>query len=76
LVTSARSGRLGITYAKSEKDFNAVRLMRDLRAEIDRKVERMEPEERREYIRRRADRVRMELGLAPTREPSAVVGPR
>ncbi|HEX8906680.1 MAG TPA: hypothetical protein VF771_17650 [Longimicrobiaceae bacterium] len=56
--------------AKTEKEFDAVRLMRSLREEIDREVERLTPEQRREYIRRRADRVRAELGLAPAPEPA------
>jgi hypothetical protein len=48
---------------KSEKAFDCVRLMRELRDEINREVEPMTPEQRLEYIRERASRVRNDLGL-------------
>jgi hypothetical protein len=54
---------------KSEKEFDSVRLMRELRDEINREVESMTPEERLAYIRQRADRVRNELSLPPAVEP-------
>jgi len=44
--------------SKIEKPFDAVALMRTLRDEIDRDVEHMTEEQRREYIRARADRFR------------------
>jgi len=48
---------------KSEKAFDCVRLMRELRDEINRDVEPMTPEQRLEYIRERANRVRKDLAL-------------
>jgi hypothetical protein len=48
---------------KSEKAFDCVRLMRELRDEINREVEPMTPEQRLEYIRERANRVRKDLAL-------------
>lgn len=50
--------------AKTDKPFDAVRLMRSLREEIDREVEHMSADQRRDYIRRRAERVRRELGFS------------
>jgi hypothetical protein len=50
--------------AKTEKPFDAVGLMRRLREEIDREVENMSADQRRDYIRRRAERVRSELGFS------------
>ena len=44
--------------SRTEKPFDAVALMRRLRDEIDRDVEHMTEEQRREYIRARADRFR------------------
>jgi hypothetical protein len=55
---------------KSEKAFDSVRLMRELRDEINRDVEAMTPEERLAYIRQRADRVRNELSLPQPVDPS------
>jgi hypothetical protein len=49
--------------ATSDKEFDAVRLMRALREEIDRDVAGLSAEAQREYIRARADRVRPQLGL-------------
>jgi hypothetical protein len=48
---------------KSEKAFDCVRLMRELRDEINRDVEPMTPEQRLEYIHERANRVRKDLAL-------------
>jgi hypothetical protein len=47
----------------SEKSFDCVRLMRELRDEINREVEGMTPEQRVDYIRNRAERVRRDLAL-------------
>lgn len=47
----------------SEKTFDCVRLMRELRDQINRDVEALTPEQRVEYIRRRAERVRHDLAL-------------
>jgi hypothetical protein len=55
---------------KAEKEFDAVRLMRELRDEINREVEPMTPEERLAYIRQRADRVRKELSLPQAVAPA------
>lgn len=41
-----------------DASFDCVRLMRELRDEIDRDVEHMTKEQRREYIRARAERFR------------------
>jgi hypothetical protein len=41
---------------KPEKSFDSVRLMRELRDQIDRDVQNMTEEQRDEYIRRRAER--------------------
>ena len=41
---------------KPEKPFDSVRLMRELRDQIDRDVQSMTEERRDEYIRRRAER--------------------
>jgi hypothetical protein len=48
---------------KNEKAFDCVRLMRELRDGINREVEPMTPEQRVEYIRDRAERVRKDLAL-------------
>jgi hypothetical protein len=48
---------------KDEKTFDCVRLMRELRDEINREVEVMTPEQRVAYIRNRAERVRRDLAL-------------
>lgn len=42
----------------AEKPFDCVRMMRELRDRIDRDVEHMTDEQRREYIRERADQFR------------------
>jgi hypothetical protein len=55
---------------KAEKEFDSVRMMRELRDEINRDVERMTPEERLAYIRQRADRVRKELSLPQAVSPT------
>jgi hypothetical protein len=55
---------------KAEKDFDAVKLMRELRDEINREVEPLTPEERLVYIRQRADRVRRELSLPQAVAPT------
>jgi hypothetical protein len=47
----------------SEKTFDCVRLMRELRDEINRDIEALTPEQRVEYIRVRAERVRQDLAL-------------
>lgn len=47
----------------TETPIDAVRLMRELRDQIDRDVAGMTPEQRREYIRTSAERVRRELAL-------------
>jgi hypothetical protein len=54
---------------KSDKAFDCVRLMRELRDEINREVEPMTSEQRIEYIRRRAERVRKDLALPPPVSP-------
>ena len=41
--------------SKPEKPFDCVRLMRELRDQIDRDVQNMTPEQRDEYIRRGAE---------------------
>jgi len=43
--------------------------MRELRDEIDREVAQMTPEERVQFINRRAERVARELGLPPAADP-------
>jgi hypothetical protein len=55
----------------AEKEFDSVRMMRELRDEINRDVERMTPEERLAYIRQRADRVRKELSLPQAVAPAS-----
>lgn len=47
----------------NDKTFDCVRLMRELRDQINRDVETMTPEQRVEYIRGRAERVRKDLAL-------------
>jgi hypothetical protein len=47
----------------TEKSFDCVRLMRELRDEINREVEPMTSEQRVRYIRNRADQVRQDLAL-------------
>lgn len=55
---------------KAEKTFDSVRLMRELRDEINRDVESMTSEQRVAYIRQRADRVRKQLSLPQAVEPA------
>jgi len=55
--------------AKTEKSFDSVRLMRELRDQLDREMERMTAEERIAFINGRADRVARELGLPPAIDP-------
>jgi len=50
---------------KTEKPFDSVRLMRELRDRLNREMEPMTAEERIAFINRRADRVARELGLPP-----------
>jgi hypothetical protein len=49
-----------------EEQIDAVGLMRSLRDEINRTVENMTPEERREYIRRSAEEAARLLSLPPS----------
>jgi hypothetical protein len=48
---------------KTDQPIDAVRLMRDLRDQLDREVAELSPEQRRDYIRTSAERVCRELGL-------------
>jgi hypothetical protein len=50
---------------KTEKSFDCVRLMRDLRDQLDREMEHMTSDERIAFINQRADRVARQLGLPP-----------
>jgi hypothetical protein len=47
----------------TEKSFDCVRLMRELRDEINREVEPMPAAQRVQYIQQRAERVRKDLAL-------------
>lgn len=53
----------------SDKTFDCVRMMRELREGINREVEPLTPEQRVEYIRNRAERVRKDLALPPPVSP-------
>ncbi len=53
----------------TSKGFDCVRLMRELRDEINRDVEALTPEERIAYIRQRAEHVRRDLSLPPPVAP-------
>lgn len=48
---------------KTESSIDAVRLMRELREQIDREVSPMTPEQRLDYIRRSAERLSRDLPL-------------
>jgi|GEM_PF-1564342 len=54
---------------KTEKSFDAVRLMRELRDELNREMESMTSEERIAFINGRADQVAQELGLPAAIDP-------
>jgi hypothetical protein len=51
--------------AKTEKPFDSVRMMREIRDRLDREMQHMTSEERIAYINGRADRAAKELGLPP-----------
>jgi hypothetical protein len=53
--------------SKTEKPFDAVALMRRLRDEIDRDVEHMTEEQRREYVHSRAERFWAQLAEKESR---------
>jgi FixJ family two-component response regulator len=55
-----------------EKPFDSVRLMRELRDQIDRDVQNMTEEQRDEYIRRRAQRFWTQLAEKEQRAGVAV----
>ena len=57
---------------KPEKPFDSVRLMRELRDQIDRDVQNMTEEQRDEYIRRRAERFWIQLSEKEQRTGVAV----
>jgi hypothetical protein len=54
---------------KPEKPFDSVRMMRELRDQLDREMEHMTSEERIAFINGRADRVAGELGLPVAIDP-------
>lgn len=54
---------------EADKAFDCVRMMREVRDGINRDVEAMTAEQRVEYIRRRAARVRQDLGLPESVAP-------
>ncbi len=53
----------------SEKPFDCVRMMRELRDELSRKMLHMTPEERVEFINCEGERGARELGLPPAVDP-------
>ena len=55
----------------TDKPFDCVRLMRQLRDQIDHDVQDMTEDQRREYIRRRAERFWAYLAKQERREPAA-----
>ena len=54
---------------ESERPFDSVRMMRELRDELDRQVAQMTPEERVEFINLRAQGAASALGLPPAIDP-------
>ena len=54
---------------KSERPFDCVRLMRELRDQLDRRVSPMTPHERVEFINENADQAARELGLPEAIDP-------
>lgn len=53
----------------SEKPFDCVRMMRELRDELSRRIEHMTAEERVEFIDREGERGARALGLPPAIDP-------
>ncbi|HEX6748205.1 MAG TPA: hypothetical protein VF092_12995 [Longimicrobium sp.] len=53
----------------TEKPFDAVRLMRELRDDLSRKMAYMTPEQRVEFINREGEDGARELGLPPAVDP-------
>lgn len=54
---------------RTEKRFDSVRLMRELRDRLNREMEHMTAEERVTFVNGRADSVARELGLPPAMDP-------